>query len=177
MEIGNEMLITAEDLVSFMDSNDMLMHLSIKEAEILLGYMEGHGYMLENSNGKLMRIDLCSDHDNPESEEYTIDDAIDAACEWNYELIQEAKQERENPENFLDFIKKNEHYESLREDEKILDQMFNRTKYGKEINELAEKLADEFIQKIGKQEDVGEAVKSVVDDVTQYGTDKKGMVR
>jgi hypothetical protein len=35
---------------------------------------------------------------------------IDAACEWNYDLLQTEKAERENPDDFLDFIKKDNYY-------------------------------------------------------------------
>lgn len=177
MKTENKPLITAEELVNFTDSNDILIHLSIKEAEILLGYMEGHGYALEECDGKLMRKDLCSDCESPEIQECSIDDAIDAACEWNYELLQEAEAARENPKSLEDFIDEDNQYRSLQEDEKVLDQMFDRTKYGKEIAELAEKLAFEFIQKIEQNQDIKDATHSLAEGITQQRTNKKGMVR
>ena len=90
-----------EELIEYLDENDLLMDLSSKDSEILLNYMEGHGYGLGELDGKLVRVDIGEEHG--EVMEYSIDDAIDVVCEWNYELIQEAKERRDSPENFLDF--------------------------------------------------------------------------
>lgn len=171
--IEGRTLTTAEELIDFLDSHSTSVKLNFQEAQILLGYMKGHGYALEECDGKLIRTDWNSNHGQTEYEEYTIDDAIDTACEWNYELLQEAKQAKENAKDLIDFTSKDNNYQSLRADEKILDQMFDRTKYGKEVMELAEKLADEFIQNLENKKDMEEAVKILTDDVTQSRTDKR----
>lgn len=36
----------AEELIEWLDENDILMNLTDKEAGLLLSYMEGHGYSL-----------------------------------------------------------------------------------------------------------------------------------
>lgn len=177
MKIESKPILTGKELVEFMDSYDMLIHLTEPEANLLLGYLDGHGYTLEECNGELFQIDLCSDQENPERREYSIDDAIDEACEWNYDMIQKAKATRENPDNFLDYVEKVKYYHNLREDERILDQMFERTKYGKAVNELAEKLASDIIQNLEQKQEMKEAVQSVADEIIRFGTDKKGMVR
>lgn len=159
---------TAEELVAFLDVQDILLHMTEKEADVLLGYIEGHDYLLGEKDGRLYRGDLCYEQNSIHWEEYFIDDAIDAACEWNYDLLQMAKSERENPDDFLDFIKKDNYYKSLREDEKVLDALFDRTKYGKEIEVLAEKLADEFIQNLGKTDEVDKAVKILTDGIVKF---------
>lgn len=163
-----EFIQTAEELVEFLDVQDMLLHMTEKEADVLLGYIEGHDYLLGEKDGRLYRGDLCYEQNSIHWEEYSIDDAIDAACEWNYDLLQTTRTERGTPDNFLDFIKKDNYYKSLREDEKVLDALFDRTKYGKEIDVLAEKLANEFIQNLGKTDEMDMAVKIITDGILQF---------
>ena len=52
--------------------------------------MEGHDYAIGiDSDGKMYRQDVAEE--NGEIEPYPIDDVIDTVCEWNYELILDAK--------------------------------------------------------------------------------------
>lgn len=169
---GEVQLFTEPDeLLNWLDENDLLMGLDAKEAEVLLHYMEGHGYGLGVSEGKFIRVDIGEE--NGEVMEYSIDDAIDIICEWNYELIQEAKESRESPNNFLDFCNKQSNYDSLREDEKLLDKMFDRTCYGKEVNDLAIKLANEAIQRIKASQDVKQAAMAVTEGIGSYSRNKE----
>lgn len=121
----------AEELIEWLDENDLLMNLTDKEAGLLLSYMEGHGYGIGVRENRLVRIDTTETEKNVEN--YSIDDVIDAVFDWNYELMTEADKERRNPDNFIDFCKKQERYESLLEDERIIEKMFDRTVYGKAI--------------------------------------------
>jgi len=164
------------ELLDWLDENDLLMGLDAKEAEVLLNYMEGHGYCLGVSESKFIRVDICEE--NGEVMEYSIDDAIDITCEWNYELIQEAKEGRESPNNFLDFCQKQNRYDSLREDEKLLDKMFDRTCYGKEVNALAIKLANESPQRMKASQDVKQAAMAVTEGIGSYSINtEKGRSR
>jgi len=74
-----------EELIEYLDENDLLMDLSSKDSEILLNYMEGHGYSLGKLDGKLVRVDIGEEHG--EVMEYSIDDAIDVVCEWYYDIF------------------------------------------------------------------------------------------
>ena len=74
-----------EELIEYLDENDLLMDLSSKDSEILLNYMEGHGYGLGELDGKLVRVDIGEEYG--EVMEYSIDDAIDVVCEWNYVIF------------------------------------------------------------------------------------------
>lgn len=160
-----------DELLSWLDENDLLMRLDAKEAEMLLNYMEGHGYGLGTSQSKLIRVDIGEE--SGEVMEYSIDDAIDITCEWNYELIQEARAARENPDNFLDFCKKQSRYDSLREEEKLLDKMFDRTCYGREINALAIRLANEAVQQTKDGQNVNHAALAVTEGIRSYNTNKE----
>ena len=52
-------LTTAEELKDYQEKSNSGFHLTDKEAEIILGYMEGHGYMLGENQGLIYRGDLA----------------------------------------------------------------------------------------------------------------------
>lgn len=164
-----------EELIAWLDENDLLMGFEMEDADILLGYMEGHGYGIgTDEEGKLVRQDLCEE--DGEIEEYSIDDLIDTVCEWNYEMILAMDNDRRNPDNFIDFSNKQSRYESLKSDEERLDKLFDKTIYGKEIEKLAVRLADDVIQgiQIGKE---GASIEKICEEIKEYQTDKKGKAR
>jgi len=160
-----------EELIRWVDENDLLMGLEEKDAEILLNYMEGHGYSIGSRDGKLVRADICEE--NGELEDYSIDDVIDAVCEWNYELVLEASNERDNPSDFINFCRSQTRYDSYKKDEKRLDKMFDKTCYGKEVEELATRLANEAIKRMEESK----KLEAVSENVLAYQTDKKEKVR
>lgn len=81
-----------------------------KESDVLFGYMEGHGYALGCRDGRLYRGDLCCTAEEGMAwEEYTLNDAVTAVIEWNFQLIEETEDEEY------------EYMETLKADEKILD--------------------------------------------------------
>lgn len=72
--------------------------LSVVEADIVLGYLEGHDYMLlrdDTYHTKLHDLQLGKDHSN--DEDYTIRDTIEFCVEMNDELLLDA-QTGEDPE-------------------------------------------------------------------------------
>ena len=136
---GNEIFTKAEELIEWLDENDLLMNLTDQESGVLLSYMEGHGYDFGVRENRLVRVDTTETENVVE--DYSIDDVIDAVFDWNYELLTEADKERKNPKNFIDFCKKQERYESLLEDERIIEKMFDRTVYGKAIASAFKKVS------------------------------------
>ena len=138
-----------EELIAWADTFDILLNPSIEDAAILLNYMEGHDYAIGvDSDGKMYRQDIAEE--NGEIELYPIDDVIDTVCEWNYELILDADAHRADPKDFQDYSEYQKKYESLKADEKRLDRLFDKTCYGKEIIEVATKLADRVISQLDK---------------------------
>ena len=160
-----EMFSATAELVEFMDTNDMLFHLSEKEAGVLLNYLSGHDFILGHKDGKLFRGDLDYAQNTTRWLENTIDDAVDFVCQCNDDLIKTAQAELENQENFIDFVNKKSRLDSLWEDERVLDAMFDRTKYGKEIEKLAETLVEEFLTGMRAKGGVGEAVKKLTEAI------------
>ena len=55
--------------------------------------------------------------------------------------------------------------------------MFYKTQYGKEINELAERLAQEAARNIKASRKTDSVAIAVTEEIQQYSTDKKGKVR
>lgn len=99
---GYEILATGEALTAFMDSYDMLFHMTEKEAEMLCGYMDRQGYVIGRKDGQLYRGEPQAETKGIAWEETTIDDLVDSACEWNYELLREAEAKMENPDYLTD---------------------------------------------------------------------------
>ena len=166
MEKDRQLIAEAKQLMNWLDENDILMNLSECDATLLINYMEGHGYQLGLGSDGLIRIDNGSGMDKEEP--IAIDDVIDTVCEWNYEMIQFAKENLENAVGMREHLQKQEYYNGLRRDEKILDKMFEQTRYGKEIYDLAAKLAEETIRQLQKTRNLDKAALVVSDSLKDY---------
>lgn len=155
-----------EELLIFIRNNDIKIVMTDKEAEMLLGYMEGHDYVVGYAQGELYRGDLGEVPGEIVWDDYSVDELIDSVCEWNYEMILEMDAERQDPKDMIDFSNKQSKYESLKADEAILDRLFDQTKYRIGIDKLAEELANQFIQNLNLN-GAEMAVKTLVADVRQ----------
>lgn len=155
-----------EALLSFIRENDISIVMTDKEAEMLLGYMEGHDYVVGFAEGKLYRGDLDEVPGEIVWDDYSVDDLIDSVCEWNYELILDMDAARQDPKDMVDFANKQRKYESLKQEEAVLDKLFDQTKYRAGINKLAETLADQFIQNLNR-EGIESSVETLVSEIRQ----------
>ena len=169
--MGNEVVsITeirqAEELLTFIRDNDIKIIMTDKEAEMLLGYMEGHDYVVGYAEGELYRGDLGEVPGEIVWDDYSVDELIDSVCEWNYEMILDRDAERQNPKDMVDFANIQSEYERLKADEAILDRLFDQTKYRADIDKLAEELANQFIQNLNLN-GVESSVKTLVADIKQ----------
>lgn len=161
-----------EELINWADIYDILLNPSIEDAELLLNYMEGHDYAIGvDSDGKMYRQDIAEE--NGEIIPYPIDDVIDIVCEWNYELILDADAHRNDPRDFSDYNEYQSKYESLKEEEKRLDRLFEKTSYGKELIAVATELADRVISQVGNDR-LEKAAVTVAEGIKEYSTGKRG---
>lgn len=135
-----------------------------EEGQKLIGYMEGHDYCLGHMDGKMFRGDLCWEQGKVHWEPYDIEDAVNIAAEWNYELLQEAEEAVLEPEDD-DYADKKNYLDTLRKDEEILDKMFDRTRYGKELDALAVTLAEALIADISREGGIDAAVRKMTDQI------------
>lgn len=115
--------------------------LSKEQMELLLGYMEGHDYQLAICNDETMvRIDL---QDESDIEEYSIEDVILLASEWNDSLLEIAQKElgdrEQDYDNDAESILLQHRYMDLKDDEEKLYEMYSQTEQAKLSNKIASK--------------------------------------
>ncbi|MCQ4756926.1 multidrug transporter [Enterocloster bolteae] len=158
---------TVEELLKYQKDFDTGFHFTDKEAEIILDYMEGHGYAIGQVDGVLYRGDLCDKPDETVWEEFPMDDVIDSVCEWNYEFILDIDAERQNARDFIDFGNKQNRYDMLKSQEQVLDKLFDQTKYAVVIEKTAERLANEFLANLSKGQNMDSAVKDLTSVIIQ----------
>lgn len=153
------------EFARFMNEDDRSFPLTEKEAEILLGYLGGSDFILGQKEGKLFRGDTDYAPGVIRWVEDTIDDVVHAAYEWNDEIIKMTEAQIIIAETPSDCVREKERLASLREDEKILDTLFDRTRYGKELDELARKLAEELIQDLQSPEGIDGAIQRMTEEI------------
>lgn len=160
-------LSTVETLLDYQKNFDTGFHFTDKEAEVVLGYMEGHGYTLGQIDGVLYRGDMEDKPNETVWEEFSMDEVIDSACEWNYELILDMDAERQNAANLIAFGNSQNKYQNLKQDEVILDKLFDQTKYAVVIEETAQRLANEFLVNLSKGNNVDSEVQKLTSVIIQ----------
>lgn len=166
MQNGLELINEPKDLLRWMAAHDVLIDLSAEDATLLLGYMEGHDYgVAVAGNGELVRIDLSSEQ--PQPDDYSVDELIDQVCEWNYEMILDADMRRKDPKTAAECSGEQSRYEAYKLDERKLDRMFGQTKYASEIDRLAHRLAEEVLAQI--MTDPQKAAAVIAGGIKKYG--------
>lgn len=182
---GYEPIQTGEGLLRFMKENGISFQMNEKEADLLCGYMDGHGHVIGQKDGQLCCGDLYAETDRTVWEETTIDDLVDSVTEWNYELLQEVREFMENPKDFDDFVFQHSRYEDFCADEKVLDAMFDRTKYGEQLDRAAEMLVEQLIRNLQSEKELDGAVKELTkgiqdsweESAAQQASQKKERIR
>jgi hypothetical protein len=162
-----DVLSTVEALLRYQENYDTGFHFTDKEADLILGYMEGHGYTIGQIDGALYRGDLEDKPDGTVWEEFSMDEVIDSCCEWNYEMILDMDAERQNAANFIEFCNAQNKYQNLKQDEVVLDQLFDQTKYAVVVEKTAERLVNEFIENLEKGRDLNSEVKNLTSFIIQ----------
>ena len=126
-----------EELINWLKEHDKDLSLSEEEAKLLLGYFEGHDYLMGVSGDKMYRIDLQDIEGGEELVDYPIEDVVDIVCEWNYEQLEEARAVVDHPKDFAEYCEYKFTYDALKEDETALNQMFAQTIYGRDVRNVA----------------------------------------
>lgn len=158
--------LSGTDLIKFMGESDTSFELTEAEADKLLDYISRHNYLLGEKEGKLLQGDLCYAKEEARWAETSIDDVIRQVSLWNFGLLQEAEEAMSNPKDGIDFSNQKSRLDALREDEKVLDALFDCTKYGKELDELARKMAEKFIQDLQSPERSDGAIQRMAEGIT-----------
>ena len=127
-----------EHLTAWLNEERIPFQLSLKEAEIILGYLEGSAYSLETEDGILF---LCDDVEE-KREKTEIDDVVQKVCETNYELIEETAAEIMEAEISADTRLEEDSLARLMEDEKALALVFLQTRFQKGLEQALRQAAE-----------------------------------
>ena len=160
--------------------------MSKEEIGLLLDYLEICDSVIGEANGELMRGYVEARKDSIYWESTTLDDVIDLVCEWNFERLSELEAVMEHPESFVGVPDIEVRYEKLKEEYQVLNQLFDRTIYGKELDELAIQLAMDFLKDVECQVDdtkvegkatvstgnVEGAIKNIVQQIQEHSFEK-----
>ena len=173
MDMEVSLFTKPEELLSWVEKQNNSVGMDLQGAGILMEYLEGHDYAIGvNANEELVRKDIAKE--GGEIELYSIDDLIDCVCEWNYELILEADMRRNNPSDFIDFSKEQNRYDKYKRDEAVLDAMFDRTKHGKQCEELGRMLAEAFVERLNHSSDMEKEAITIAKEIKAYSTGNRG---
>lgn len=132
-----ERLEKPEHLTAWLNEERIPFQLSLKEAEIILGYLEGSAYSLETEDGILF---LCDDVEE-KREKTEIDDVVQKVCETNYELIEETAAKIMEAEISADTRQEEDSLARLMEDEKALALVFLQTRFQKGLEQALRQAA------------------------------------
>lgn len=164
--------LTGRELAAFFET---AFPMTEQEADLLVNYMEGHNYNLGHKDGTLYRGDICYEERKVKWEPDTIDDVVDIVTDWKFEMMQAATADMENAYNDdqPDYNEKKRIYDYLWEDEKVLDALFDRTKYGKDLNDMAKKLAVDFISDMTSEGGLDGAIKRMLGEMQKVSREKE----
>ena len=160
------LLTKPEELLLWLRLSESEISLTRRDARILTSYMEGHDYALAVRGNELVRKDVAEEQG--EVVPYTLDEASDQVCEWNYELIEIAEKGMAESENFEDFTNHKNAYDALKEDEPYLDRMYMHTSFGRNTIEVVKKMVQEVAgDKLGELVENGIRAE-ITDDMASY---------
>lgn len=152
------------ELFSFVREHTMHLQISLEEAEVAMGYLEGHGYTVGYKGEEI----VCCDHSGKEDagwKAYSVDDLINDAYNFNDEMIRQTIEGLEKADDDQTYDKLNAQLDQLRKDEEILDKAYDRTKYGIELEKLARQMAEQIIvtvQSATRIEDIDQEIKRLL---------------
>lgn len=135
------------------------------EGDKLLGYLKEHQYLLGGKDGVLYRGEQNKESDEVRWEPYAIEDVINDACDYNFDTILQVTQDLMDSEDPKEREQMSARLNRLCSDEVLLDKLFDRTKYGKEIEGLAHILAEELIRDMESKGGIDGAVKKMTDAI------------
>lgn len=127
-----ESINTAEELINYLESFEIPFDINQEQAQVLLDYMEGSGYMLStDSKGQLYQVDLEEDG----REETNMDQIMVLICDWNSDFITDARRQLRKVEDEIAEQEILDRLKNLNKDEGLLDVMFEQTSFYKQLKE------------------------------------------
>jgi hypothetical protein len=134
----------ASELVDFCKSVNSPVKMNKRCAEIILANCERRDVtLLTDSEGRIYQSGA-----EGEVMLTTLDDVIDAVCEWNYEDIEAAERMLKRTDDYIGKCKLNSLRDNLKREERVLNFIFYQTKYGRKVEQIADKIAKEVMEQL-----------------------------
>jgi hypothetical protein len=134
----------ASELVNYCKSVNSPIKMNKRCAEIILSNCKSRDIkLLNDSEGRIYQS-------GAEGEEIltTLDDVIDAVCEWNYEDIEAAERMLKRTDDYIGKCKLNSLRDNLKREERVLNFIFYQTKYGRNVEKIADRIAREVMEQL-----------------------------
>jgi hypothetical protein len=134
----------ASELVNYCKSVNSPIKMNKRCAEIILSNCKSRDIkILNDSEGRIYQS-------GAEGEEIltTLDDVIDAVCEWNYEDIEAAERMLKRTDDYIGKCKLNSLRDNLKREERVLNFIFYQTKYGRNVEKIADRIAREVMEQL-----------------------------
>jgi hypothetical protein len=135
---------SATGLMDFCKSVNSPVKMNKRCAEIILANCKSRDIMLyTDQKGHISQ-------ESPEGQEIftTLDDVIDEVCEWNYEDIEAAQQTLKRADDYISKCKLNSQIEKLKREERSLNFIFYQTKYGRNVEKIADRIAKDVMEQL-----------------------------
>lgn len=135
---------SATGLVTFCKSVNSPVKMNKKCAEVILANYASRDITLHtDKEGHLYETGI-----DGQEVSTTIDDVIDEVCEWNYEDIEAAKQALKRADDYIGKCRLNSQIEKLEKEARSLNYIFYQTKYGRNVEKLADRIAKDVMEQL-----------------------------
>ena len=136
---------SATGLVIFCKSVNSPVKMNKKCAEVILANYASRDITLhtDDKEGHLYETGI-----DGQKVSTTIDDVIDKVCEWNYEDIEAAKQALKRADDYIGKCRLNSQIEKLEKEARSLNYIFYQTKYGRNVEKLADRIAKDVMEQL-----------------------------
>ena len=135
---------TATGLVTYCKSVNSPVKMNKRCAEVILANYESRDITLHtDQEGHLYETGI-----DGQEVSTTIDDVIDEVCEWNYEDIEAAKQALKRADDYIGKCRLNSQIEKLEKEARSLNYIFYQTKYGRNVEKLADRIAKDVMEQL-----------------------------
>ena len=166
-----EWIKNADDFLDWMTVHQSYSAVFKKDAAAVLFYVEQMQYEIGSRDGELVRRKIGKE----KVESYRYEDLIDDVDIWIFGKILDLNALRDDCRNDIERAVHESEYQKLKEDERRVGKLYEKTCYGKAVDVLAERLAEKLFDNIlkgkYKQEiqDMAEKICSFAEEEKRYG--------
>ena len=144
MQDGLQIFTKGIELTGWMKEHDVIKDMGTPEADLLLAYVHKKGLEICADGGTKLLL-YKSESRQPELM-CDMDELIDIVEEWNFEQMKVCEGKiiaEDDTDKKAGYRREMGH---LKKDAKILDRLFEQTRFARELDEMAARLAGQFIK-------------------------------